>query len=255
MTALARPAHRTRIAAGVLTGLVAVTGLAACSGGSEDSVSKNDKLDTDDDGSVTPEEVLAAARTQLEATSGVTVTLATDEDPGVDFLSEATGTIIADPPAFEGTVSGRVSGFDAASVDVVSVDGKLWVKVPLIGWTDQYQPAELCAPDPALLLDPETGVGNVLTSTTDLEEGDTERGGTDNKDILTTFSGTAPGDAIREILPCAEADSFPVNYKVDKDGKLVSVDMTGAFFPDSEEVTYTIGISAYDVTRDISAPQ
>ncbi|WP_435769461.1 LppX_LprAFG lipoprotein [Nocardioides sp. SYSU DS0651] len=250
------PRRRTaRLAAGVLTGMLAVTGLAACSGGSDDTVTNNQELDADDDGEVTPAEVMAGAKEHLDETSGVEVELSTGDDPGVDYLSAASGTIVAEPPAFEGTVDGRVSGFDASSINVISVDGTLWVEAPVIGWTDQYQPAELCAPDPALLLDPETGVGNVLTSSEDLEEGDTERGGQDNKEVLTTFSGTAPGDAVREVLPCAEDDSYDVTYRVDGDGRLQSMDMTGTFFPDSEPVTYVIEVTAYDVDKDISAPR
>jgi lipoprotein LprG len=252
-----RLAHRrtTQVAAGLLTGLLSVTALASCSGDSDDSVSTNKELDADDDGEVSPEEVMEGAKLHLDETSGVSVELSTGDDPGVDYLSAASGTIVADPPAFEGTVSGRVSGFDASSINVISTDGTLYVEAPVIGWTDDYQPAELCAPDPALLLDPDTGVGNVLTSSEDLEEGDTERGGQDNKEVLTTFSGTAPGEAIRELLPCAEDDSYDVKYRVDGDGKLQSVDMTGTFFPDSEPVTYAIEVTGYDVTKDISAPQ
>jgi lipoprotein LprG len=252
-----RLAHRrtTRVAAGVLTGLLAVTGLAACSGGSDESPSSNKELDADDDGEVTPEEVMEGAKKHLDETSGVTVELSTGDDPDVDYLSAATGTIVADAPAFEGTVSGRVSGFDASGINVISIDGTLYVEAPVIGWTDDYQPDELCAPDPALLLDPDTGVGNVLTSSEDLEQGDTERGGEDNKEVLTSYSGTAPGDAIREVLPCAEDDAYDVTYRVDGDGKVRSVDMTGTFFPDSEPVTYAIEVTEYDVTKDISAPQ
>ncbi|HWI43486.1 MAG TPA: LppX_LprAFG lipoprotein [Nocardioides sp.] len=246
---------RSRVAAGLLTGLLAVSGLSACSGGGDDTVSKNKGIDADGDGKITPEEVMAAAKAELDKTSGVTVELSTGDDPGVDYLSAASGTIVADPPSFQGTVSGRISGFTASDIDVISVDGTLWVKAPVLGWTDDYQPEKLCAPDPALLLDPETGVGNVLTSSEDLEEGDTERGGADNKQVLTTFSGTAPGDAVREVLPCAEDDSYAVTYRVDKDGKLDSLDMTGTFFPKSEAVTYAIKVTAYDVDKDISAPR
>lgn len=255
MTIRLAPRRTTRVAAGVLTGLLSVAGLAACSGGSNDSVTTNKTLDADDDGEVSPEEVMEGAKKHLDETSGVAVELSTGDDPGVDYLSAATGTIVAEPPAFEGTVSGRVSGFEASSINVISTDGTLYVEAPVVGWTDDYQPAELCAPDPALLLDPDTGVGNVLTSSEGLDEGDTERGGQDNKEVLTTYSGTAPGDAIRDILPCAEDDSYDVKYRVDSDGRLRSVDMTGTFFPDSESVTYAIEVTEYDVTKDISTPR
>ncbi|WP_408895797.1 LppX_LprAFG lipoprotein [Nocardioides sp. R1-1] len=234
----------TRVAAGLLTALVTSVGLTACSG--------------DDGGSsqATPwSEAGAKAKELLDGTSGIEVSLSTDDDPGTDYLSAATGTIIADPPAFEGTVNGRVSGFEASSIDVVSVDGTLWIEAPVLGWTDEYQPEELCAPDPARLLDPASGVSSVLTGSTDVEAGESERGGTDNKEIFHTYAGTATGDSIRAILPCAEGDAFEATYRLDDDGYLRTARLTGTFFPDSEPVTYTIDVSEYDVEKDISAPR
>lgn len=234
----------TRVAAGLLTALVASGGLAACSG--------------DDGGSskATPwSEAGAKAKQLLDDTSGIEVSLSTDDDPGTDYLSAASGTIVADPPAFEGTVNGRVSGFEASSINVVSVDGTLWIEAPVLGWTDEYQPEELCAPDPARLLDPAGGVSSVLTGSTEVKAGGSERGGTDNKEIFHTYSGTATGDSIRAILPCAEGDAFEATYRLDDDGYLRTARLTGTFFPGSEPVTYTIDVSEYDVEKDISAPR
>ena len=237
----------TRVAAGIVTGLIATGTLAACSGddgdgGSSDAPSWSDAA--------------AKAKELLDETSGVELELSTNDDPGTDFLSKASGTIVADPPAFEGLVSGTVSGFPASDIEVISVDGTLWVNVSLLGgWTDRYQPDDLCAPDPATLLDPSSGVSNVLTASTDVEAGKSERGGKDNKEIFHTYSGTATGDSIREILPCAEGDDFDATYRVDGDGYLRSTEITGVFFPDAEPMTYSIDVTKYDVDKDISAPK
>ncbi len=238
----------TRVAAGLLTGLFAVSGLTACSGDDGGGGGGDDKASWSD--------ASAEAKKLLDGTSGIEVSMSTADDPGGNFLKEATGTIVADPPAFEGKVSGSVSGLPVNDVPVISVDGTLWINHALLGgWSDEYQPKELCAPDPATLLDPETGVSTVLTSSTDVEAGESERGGEDNKEIFTTYSGTASGDAIRGILPCAEGDAFDATYRVDDKGYLRSARLTGTFFPDSDEVTYTIDVTKYDVTKDISAPQ
>ncbi|WGX99110.1 LppX_LprAFG lipoprotein [Nocardioides sp. L-11A] len=234
----------TRAAAGLLSALVAVGGLTACSGG-EDSP---DATSWSDAG--------AKAKELLDDTSGVEVTLSTGDDPGVDYLKSASGTIIADPAAFEGEVSGKVAGFSVSGVPVISVDGTLWIEhIALGGWSDRFQPEDLCAPDPAKLLDPSVGVSSVLTSSTDVEAGESERGGEDNKEVFHTYSGTATGDSIRAILPCAEGDDFEATYRVDDDGYLRTARLTGVFFPDSESVTYTIDITAYDVEKDITAPK
>ncbi|HWJ08137.1 MAG TPA: LppX_LprAFG lipoprotein [Nocardioides sp.] len=235
----------TRVAAGLLTGLLAVSGLTACSG---DDGGGGDAAAWDDAG--------AKAKELLDGTSGIEVSISTGDDPGVDYLSAATGTIVADPPGFEGKVSGKVSGFGVTDVPVISVDDTLWINHPLLGgWSDRFKAEELCAPDPATLLSPDSGVSNVLTTSTDVEAGEAERGGADNKDVFRTYSGKATGDAIREILPCAEGDSFDATYRVDGDGYLRTARLTGVFFPDAEEVTYTIDVTEYDVTKDISAPE
>lgn len=236
---------RRRLAAAALTGLLGLSTLAACSG-------------DDGDGGDAPSwsDAGAKAKDLLDKTSGVELSLSTKDNPGVDYLSKATGTIVADPPAFEGKVSGVVSGFPANDIDVVSVGGTLWVNISILGgWSDKYQPDDLCAPDPATLLDPDSGVSNVLTSSEDVETGKSERGGADNKDIFHTYSGKATGDSVRAILPCAEGDDFDITYRVDDDGYLRSAEVSGVFFPGADEVTYTIDVEKYDVTKDISAPR
>lgn len=246
-----RLAHR--LASATLLGLLAATTLTACTGDPEETADQNDAADADDDGTVTPEEVMAYAKTLLDETSGVELSLRTgDAPPEGDFLSAAEGTI-TDQPAFEGTVAGRVMGFEASDVAVVSVDGELRIDVPVTGWTT-FDPAEFCAPDPALLLDPDSGVSSVLTAAEGLEAGEAERGGSDNEEILTPYEGTVPAEAIQKILPCAEGDDFEAAFRVDSDGYLRSADITGEFFPGVDDITYTISVLAYDVEREITAP-
>ncbi|NYJ01829.1 lipoprotein LprG [Nocardioides thalensis] len=242
-----------QLAAGAMLALLAATTLTACTGEPEETAGQNDAADADEDGSVTPEEVMAYAKSLLDETSGVRISLKTnDEPPEGDYLAAAEGTITTQP-AFDGTVSGRVMGFDASDIDVVSVDGELQVNVPVTGWTT-FDPSEFCAPDPALLLDPESGVSSVLTAAEGLEEGEAERGGADNEVILTPFDGTVPGEAIQQILPCAEGDEFEATFRVNGDGYLDSADITGEFFPGVEDITYTIQVLEYDVEREITAP-
>lgn len=248
------PRSRGRqLAAGALLGLLAATTLTACTGEPEETAGQNEAADADDDGSVTPEEVMAYAKSLLDETSGVRLSLETgDSPPEGDFLQAAEGTITTQP-AFDGSVSGRVMGFDASGIDVVSVDGKLQVNVPVTGWTE-FDPSEFCAPDPALLLDPDSGVSSVLTAAEGLEEGEAERGGADNEEVLTPFDGSVPGEAIKKILPCAEGDDFEANFRVNGDGYLESADITGEFFPGVDDITYTIQVLEYDVEREITAP-
>lgn len=243
-----------RLAAAALVGGLATTSFAACTGG-EDPVTENDELDGDGDGEVTPEEVMVGAKEKLDATTGVELSLSTGDEPDSgDYLASAEGTLIADPPAFEGDVAGRVMGADASDISVVSVGGDLYVEVPVLGW-QTFDPADFCAPDPATLLDPQTGVSPILTATEDLEEGESELGGDDNEETLTPFTGTVPGDSVRNILPCAEGEKFDATYRVDADGYLTEAEITGEFFPGMDAITYTIAVEDYDVEQEISAPE
>ncbi|HJQ07183.1 MAG TPA: LppX_LprAFG lipoprotein [Nocardioides sp.] len=204
---------------------------------------------------VSPDQAMATAKQKLDATSGVEVSLKASADPGVDYLQAADGTIVANPPAFQGTVAGRVSGLSDSGVDVISVGGKLWINVPILGWTDQYSAKSLCAPDPANLLDPNSGVSDLLTSATDLTAGKSERDTTDASIVITPYSGKESADAIKKVLPCANGDSFDATFDIASDGSLRSAALTGSFFPGASPITYTIDITKYDVTKDIKAPK
>lgn len=222
---------------------VAALALSGCSGGDEPSTQGK-----------SPDEVMQGAKKLLDETSGVDLSLSTDDEPSDgDYLASAEGTI-TDQPAFEGEVAGRVFGIPASGIDVIAVDGDVWVDVPIQGW-GTYDPSKFCAPDPATLLDPDSGVSSVLTAATGLEAGDAERGGADNDEILTPYTGSVPGDAIRKILPCSQGDSFDATFRVDGDGYLRSADITGEFFSGVDDITYTIDVEDYDVEKDITAPQ
>lgn len=243
-----------RVAAAALVGSLTVVSATACSGG-EDPVTENEDLDDDGDGEVTPEEVMVGAKAKLDETSGVEVGLSTHDRPDSgDYLASAEGVLIADPAAFEGEVAGRVMGIDASEIPVVSVDGDLYVEAPVVGW-QKVDPSEFCAPDPAQLLSPETGVSPILTATEDLEEGESELGGDDNSETITPFTGTVPSETVRNILPCAEGDSFDATYRIDGDGFLKEAEITGEFFPGMDAITYVIEVHDYDVEQAITAPE
>ncbi len=221
------------------------TSLVACSDSDPDEAAQN---------GATAEEVMSAAKSELDATSGVELSLTTDDqrDEG-DFLRSAEG-VITDAPAFQGTAGGRFRGFNAEDVEVRSVDGEFYVNAPVIGW-DTYDPAELCAPDPATLLDPDTGVSAVLVAATDLEVGEQRRAEDDNSVVVTPYTATVPGTAVKTILPCAPDDSFDATITIDDDGRLRAADLTGVFFSGGDDITYSITITAYGVAQEITAPE
>ncbi len=241
-----------RLAAGVAVGALALTGLSACSD-DEGGVTENKSADVDDDGEVSAQEVLALAKTTLDETSGVSLTLSTDDLPdGVDGIVNAEG-VATHAPAFEGIATVSLSGSPFNIDPLVAVDGKVYASIPGVPITQEIDPEEYGAPDPADLMDTEDGFSSVLTSTEDVEEGETVRGGSDNSEILTEYTGTVSGDVVENVIPSAEGD-FAVTYTIADNGELREARLTGVFYPGSDEMTYTLGIDDYGTEQDITAP-
>ncbi len=244
--------HRLRIVAGAAVTVLAFAGLTSCSDNG-DGVNENTSADTDDDGEVSAEEVLAFAKATFDETSGVRLTLKTDDLPdGVDGLVNAEG-VATHAPAFEGIATVSLSGSPFNVDPLVAVDGKVYASIPGVPIAQEIDPAEYGAPDPAQLMDPEEGFSSILTETDDLEEGETVRGGADNSEVLTEYTGTVDGAVVENIIPSAEGD-FDVTYTIAEKGELREAQLTGVFYPDAEEMTYTVEIEDYGTEKDISKP-
>lgn len=199
-----------------------------------------------------PEDVMAAAKQQLDDTSGVNLTLHTDNLPdGVTGVEDAEGIGTHDP-AFDGTITVNLSG-QAFEVPVVAVDDKVYVQLPLTpGWQD-IDPAEYGAPDPAQLMSPDHGFSTLLTETTALEEGRSVRGGEDNKEVLTEYSGTVSADVVKNIIPTASGD-FDATYTINDDDQLRQARLTGVFYKSSDPMSYVVTFEDYGTDQDITAP-
>jgi lipoprotein LprG len=218
--------------------LLALTG---CSGDPEEAADQR-----------SPEDVMRQAKTTLDETSGVQITLAGQELPeGVIAIRAAEG-VGTHAPAFDGTLTVVLSGQDF-EVPVVAVDGKVYAQLPLTpGWSD-VDPAEYGAPDPARLMSIDAGLSSLLTATTGLERGESVRGGEDNREVLTEYTGSVPGDVVDNVIPSASGD-FDAAYTVSDGGELRSARLTGVFYPDTDPMTYVIDFDDYGVERDITAP-
>lgn len=226
-------------AAAVLLSLPALT---ACSGGAEGG----------GESEVSPEEVLADAATTLTETSGVALTLSTDALPeGVSGITRAVGTI-TNAPAFEGSITVVFAG-QTVDVPVVAVDDTVFAKLPFTQAYDKVNPKEYGAPDPSGLIG-EDGFAGLLGLTESPEAGESVRGGADNSEILTTYSGTVPGDAMDAIIPSSSGDTFDVEWQVSDTGELRKATLTGVFYPRAEPMTYTVDFADYGTEKDITAP-
>lgn len=200
----------------------------------------------------TPEQVMKEAKATLDETSGVAITLEAQDLPeGVTAVRAAEG-VGTHAPAFDGTLTVVLAGTDF-EVPVIAVDDKVYTQLPLTpGWSD-VDPAEYGAPDPARLMSTEEGLSSLLTATTRLERGESVRGGEGNREVLTEYTGTVPGEVVDNVIPSASGD-FDAAYTVTDDSELRSARLTGVFYPDTDPMTYVIDFDDYGVEPVITAP-
>jgi lipoprotein LprG len=222
----------------VLSVVLLVTGCQGDSGGEKADTSELQKR-------------LSAARTAIDEAETVDISLATKSLPdGVTGLLSATGQG-NHSPAFKGKVK-VVTGGSTLTADVVSAEGTLKAKTSFSPLYLEIDPASLKAPDPAALLDAESGVTQILDQTKTLKAGDKSR---DGADVLTTITGTLPGSLVRTIIPSADAEqTFDVKYRLTDDDELRDATLTGPFYPEGGDVTYTVKITTSDQPVTIKVP-
>ena len=204
----------------------------------------------DDAPEQSPEAVLAAAKTALDKTTGVHITLSADElPPGVSGILSATG-VGTHAPAFEGDLRVAMSGV-TADVEVIAAEGRVWAKLPFTSEFVEVDPSDYSAPDPARLMSPEHGLSSLLTAAEDVQEGDRVRSG---EEVMDSYTATVPGEAVAAVVPSVSAGSqFDARFNVDDQHRLREAVLTGPFYPEAEEhVTYTIAFDEYGTEADIT---
>lgn len=194
---------------------------------------------------------LAAAKAILDAAPSLQIDLTAESVPdGANALRSAEGR--GDPsPAFEGTVSLDLAG-SATKIDVIAVDGLVYVKGLLFPDFTEVDPASINAPDPATFFHPETGVTSLIEATEELRPGERTR---DGQRVLTRVTGTLPGAAVQRFLPTADPEGvFDVTYTLTDDDELDGIAISGPFYGEGGDAAYVIGLLPLDEPLDVTAP-
>lgn len=230
---------RALIAATVVT--LAVVG---CSGDENGAAAASQ----DDQGAA---ERLAAAADLLDATSGVRFTVEGSDLPDDGTVILGAEGVAAPPGSFDGEIRVLTAGLSAA-IEVVSVDGELWAKLPMTTQFARVDAEALGFSDPGALLDPERGVGQLLRSAIDPVASGSARLGSDVVDEITA---TLPGRLVGSVLTIAdpEAEVAAAFALESETGRLRRAVLTGPFVGDDTQ-TYTVLLEDYDQPVDISAP-
>jgi lipoprotein LprG len=199
----------------------------------------------------TPAEVMKIAKKHFDDASSVHIALSTESVPSSgNGVLGATGDV-THAPAFKGEVRAFISGF-TATVPITSVGGKVYAKLPLQTKYAVIKPSAYGAPDPADFADPDNGISALLIKLEGLKkQGQSRSGGT----ILTTYSGTLPGSAVKKVIPSAVAKkTYKTLVGVDEKGTAITVKVTGPFFTGSDDVTYDVKLTGYGQGVTISVP-
>src|SRR3954465_94180 len=218
--------------------LVAAVLLAGCSGAGSSGTSAPD--------------LLAKAQKTLDAADSAHFVLTSDGAPSTGTLLVGGDGDVERPSSFQGTLKVQTGG-STADLKVVSVGGTVYAQLPFLPTYSVIDPAQFGFGDPGALLDPGTGISQLLAKAEDAELGDEKGGGGGGG-----RGGPAPppGQPRADLLTSKDP-SQPVTarFSIATDsGELRRAELTGPFFVAEDDGTYTLELSDFGEDVQIPAP-
>ena len=159
---------------------------------------------------------------------------------------------IARPAAFDGTLKVLAMG-STLDLAVVSVDGTVYAQLPFATGFSVVDPAQFGFGDPGELIDPDTGISQLLAEAESAELGKERR--VDGV-VVREVTAELPGKLVEQLLT-SEDPTRPVKARFSiavESGELLRAELTGPFFVAEEDATYTLELSDYGADVEITAP-
>ena len=228
----------------LLGSLVATCALVAgCSGGDAKNSSQQ---------AVGAAQRLARAKTTLDAAPSVHFAITSSGVPaGGTSLVGGEGSA-ARPGKFMGTLKVSFAG-SPATVEVISVDGLVYAKLPFAAQYAITDPAQFGFADPGRFMDPTAGITSLLVKATDSTVTEKSRIG---GELVQQVKASIPGDVVEDLLVSADP-SKPVaaTFSIaEQSGQLRRAVVTGPFFAKGVASTFTIVLDRYGEKVDVRAP-
>jgi hypothetical protein len=219
--------------------LLAVPALTACSG--------DDATETE-----SAADLLAHAKHTLDETDSLHFVLDSEGAPETGTALVGGEGDIARPASFDGTLTVRAMG---ATLDlaVVSVDGTVYAQLPFSSSFSVVDPAQFGFGDPGALIDPETGISQLLSAAESAELGEERRV---DGEVVQEVTAELPGDLVEQILTSADP-TRPVQARfsiAEESGELLRAELTGPFFTADDDATFTLELSDFGADVEITAP-
>jgi hypothetical protein len=159
---------------------------------------------------------------------------------------------IARPASFDGTLKVHALG-SALDLKVISVAGTVYAQLPLTTSYSVVDPAQFGFGDPGALLDPDTGISQLLAKAESAKLGEEKRVG---GEVVRQVTATLPGDLVEQILT-SQDPSAPVRARFSiatKTGELRRAELTGPFYEAGTDATFTVELSDFGADVHITAP-
>ncbi len=211
--------------------------LAGCSGGASEESAPD---------------LLAHAKHTLDEASSAHFVLSSENATNTGTVLIGGEGDIARPSSFEGTLKVLALG-STVDLEVVSIDGTVWAQLPFASSFAEIDPAQFGFGDPGALLDPDTGISQLLGEATKAELGEERRV---DGEVVREVTAEIPGDLVEQILTSADP-SQPVRarFSIATDsGELRRAELTGPFFTAEDDATYTLDLSDFGADVEITAP-
>jgi hypothetical protein len=207
-------------------------------------------------GSDEPEEsagdLLARAKTTLDDTDRLHFVLTSEGAPTTGTALVGGEGDVVRPASFQGTLQVLAVG-SALDLAVVSVDGTVYAQLPFTSGYSVVDPAQFGFGDPGALLDPDTGISQLLAQAESAELGEERRV---DGEVVREVTAEIPGDLVEQILT-SEDPSRPVRARFSiaaESGELLRAELTGPFFTAEDDATYTLELSDFGADVEITAP-
>jgi len=196
--------------------------------------------------------LLARAKTTLDKAPSAHFVLSSGGAPTTGTALVGGEGDIARPSSFEGTLKVLASG---ATVDlkVISVAGKVYAQLPFASAYSVVDPKAFGFGDPGALLDPDSGISQLLKGATSAKLGAEKRVG---GEVVREVSAEIPGDLVQQILTSKDP-SKPVKGQfsiASGSGQLRRAELTGPFFSATDDATFTLDLSKFGAHVSITAP-
>jgi len=216
--------------------LVAAPVLAACSGASEESAP----------------DLLAHAEHTLDETKTAHFVLESSGAPDTGTVLTGGEGDIARPASFQGTLKVRTAG-SPLDLKVISVNGTVYAQLPFTTTYSVVDPAQFGFGDPGALLDPDTGISQLLAQAESAKLGEEKRVG---GEVVREVTAQIPGGLVEQILTSKDP-SKPVEARFSiapESGELRRAELTGPFYEAGSDATFTVRLSDFGDDVQITAP-